>query len=438
MAIKYCWDGGSNTSPYDTWVKAATTISTALGAATAGTDVVHLAQDHTESSTSNINLIGGSVEVPKEVVSVERTGSTYAKATAAQFTTTSVGRTQAIDSIRLRGVFMASNSEVRMAPTNGLHTVNTKDCTFKLLANSAPVFRHTGGGTWVSNDDTLDYGGDSTAKTEGAFNSSSDTNNCTVTNMTFLNMTYRDRVFRHESSSPHTPFTLRGSDLSWADYVDGSLSNVNTYDLYGCIMKVGVALHLNPTVAADKSRITMLGCDDTAGNNADRVAQLAGINGQIDSDTVVFRTGGAVVNGANYSLAIVTTSALPNKVTPMRSFQFVVKPTVLGAQTLFAHFLHDSLTNLQDDEIWMEADYFGSATDTLSTRISDAFDESDPLAVAADQAASSELWTETMTNPNKQQCSVAVTINKIAPILVTVYMNKASYTAYLCPKIEIV
>lgn len=45
---------GSNTSPYDTWAKAATSITTILGLSLEGTNIIYLA-DGTYTSTINLN-----------------------------------------------------------------------------------------------------------------------------------------------------------------------------------------------------------------------------------------------------------------------------------------------------------------------------------------------------------------------------------------------
>jgi hypothetical protein len=48
VATYHCWSGGSNTAPYDTWAKAATTFTTAVGAASANGDVIKVHKAHTE------------------------------------------------------------------------------------------------------------------------------------------------------------------------------------------------------------------------------------------------------------------------------------------------------------------------------------------------------------------------------------------------------
>lgn len=54
MTDYYCYSGGSNTSPYENWTKAATTLEVLDGTA-GNNDVVHVASDHTESGTAAYN-----------------------------------------------------------------------------------------------------------------------------------------------------------------------------------------------------------------------------------------------------------------------------------------------------------------------------------------------------------------------------------------------
>ena len=78
MANIRVWDGGSNTSPYDTWAKAATAIQTALTAWSSG-DQVWVASDHDEKWSANTTLTIGSATKADQalVISVNRTDDSY-------------------------------------------------------------------------------------------------------------------------------------------------------------------------------------------------------------------------------------------------------------------------------------------------------------------------------------------------------------------------
>ncbi len=104
--------------------------------------------------------------------------------------------------------------------------------------------------------------------------------------------------------------------------------------------------------------------------------------------------------------------------------------------TVTVDILHDSLTNLQDDEIWLEVQYLGTSGFPLSSFIDDA--AADYLATPADQAASSATWTTTgLTNPNEQQLSVTFTPQEKGFIHAKVHLAKASYTVYIDPELQV-
>lgn len=110
--------------------------------------------------------------------------------------------------------------------------------------------------------------------------------------------------------------------------------------------------------------------------------------------------------------------------------------TVGSAITATIEILHDSATNIQDDEIWMEMQYLGTSGVPLSLFVDDA--AADYLATPADQADSSASWTTTgMTNPNTQKLSVTFTPQEKGFIHAVVKLAKASYTVYVDPKITV-
>ncbi|NIT14586.1 MAG: hypothetical protein GTN99_10200 [Candidatus Dadabacteria bacterium] len=104
--------------------------------------------------------------------------------------------------------------------------------------------------------------------------------------------------------------------------------------------------------------------------------------------------------------------------------------------TVTVDFIHDSLTALQDDEIWLEVQYLGTSGFPLSVFVDDA--ASDYLATPANQTASSSTWTTTgLTNPNEQELSVSFTPQEKGFIHAKVHLAKASYTVYVDPELSI-
>jgi len=70
----YCNDGGSNTSPYETWAKAATTMATALTAVDAG-GTIYVQSNHAEEFVADTTLssTNGITATPVTIISVTNT-----------------------------------------------------------------------------------------------------------------------------------------------------------------------------------------------------------------------------------------------------------------------------------------------------------------------------------------------------------------------------
>ncbi len=70
-----------------------------------------------------------------------------------------------------------------------------------------------------------------------------------------------------------------------------------------------------------------------------------------------------------------------------------------GSRTVTINCLWDSVTDIQDDEIWLEIEYLSASADTESDFANDGL--ADVLASPADQTTNSEVWTENLTNDNE-------------------------------------
>lgn len=160
--------------------------------------------------------------------------------------------------------------------------------------------------------------------------------------------------------------------------------------------------------------------------------------GTIQEETTLVRTGGASDGDTGISLKMVSNA---NAEYPLLTLDtpelFGKRITSTGsAVTATVHILHDSVTNLDDDEIWLECMYLGTAGFPLALFVDDA--AADVLATPAAQTASTETWTTTgMTNPNKQKLSVTFTPQEKGVPHFVVKCAKPSYTVYVCPLVTI-
>lgn len=159
--------------------------------------------------------------------------------------------------------------------------------------------------------------------------------------------------------------------------------------------------------------------------------------GSVRDESVIVRTGGAEMDGVPFSYKMVSTANAEFPMHLLASRRIGHEITAVGSPvTLTMHFMHDSVTALKDDEVFVKVQYQGTSGYPLGNFVSDA--KADILATAANQDASGESWTTTgLTNPNAQQLEVTFTPEEPGMVYITVYVVGASKTIYLCPQPEL-
>lgn len=170
--------------------------------------------------------------------------------------------------------------------------------------------------------------------------------------------------------------------------------------------------------------------------------------GSLVTETTIVRTGGASDGTTPISWKLDTTAnaVFPTVVYPTEYFASKFITATGSAVTATVEIVHD--TNVaagqgagasyafQDDEIWLEVNYFGTSGTPLGSFVSDR--KSTILSSAADQASSSETWTTTgLTTPVKQKLSVSFTPQLKGVCLARIVMAKASKTVYVDPVVTI-
>jgi len=159
--------------------------------------------------------------------------------------------------------------------------------------------------------------------------------------------------------------------------------------------------------------------------------------GTIVHETTLVKTGGASDGTTPISWDMTTNANAEWSHQTLDSSEIVRwNETVGSSVTLTVDILHDSVTNLQNDEIWLEVQYLGTSGFPLSLFADDA--AADYVATPADQTTSGSSWTTTgMTNPNEQELSVTIAPQEKGYFIAKVRMAKASYTVYVDPLLQI-
>lgn len=226
-------------------------------------------------------------------------------------------------------------------------------------------------------------------------------------------------------------FTVVGFDFSSAASTLNIIKNAGQASgkvlLRGCKMPSSWSGSLVASGPSNPGfRASMYNCDSADTHYRLLIHTAAGT---IRDETTLVRSGGATDGTTSISWKMTTNTTANNTVNPLVSDDMAVWNTSVGSSiTVTVEILHDSATNLKDNEVWLEVDYLGTSGVPLTTVTSD---KAAVLATAADQATSSVTWTTTgLTNPNKQKLGVTFTPQEYGFIRARVCLGKASYTVY--------
>lgn len=442
MAILYVRNDGSNTSPYDTWAKAATTLVTATAAASDG-DSIYVGDGHSEAPTATQTHALGTKSL--DIVCVNDTGDPEPPTAAAtgaliatgagsydiQFTASS-GRVY-IYGLTLSpadGAGGSQNVDVRLASGGSPHDFHVifEDCTFKL---------HT------HNSCTFDF---SAAQNDGE--QYLECINCTftfgATGQQFYFGVPKARI-RGGSIGGTAPTTLidnpsatrallcefMGVDLS---AVTGTL--VGGTEASGDIRFIDCKLGAGVTIdgyshARPGLDVYAINCDSADTNY--RYHRQNSLATETQETTVVLDASDGTTT---FSRKVVTTANAKEVTHPYRSAPIALwNETIGSSQTATIEIVTDNVT-LQDDECWLELEYLGTSGFPLGVFADDR--AADILATPANQTTSSASWTTTgLTTPVKQALAVSFTAQEKGLIRASVCVAKPSTTVYYNPKIDL-
>lgn len=156
-------------------------------------------------------------------------------------------------------------------------------------------------------------------------------------------------------------------------------------------------------------------------------------SGVSEDETTIVRTDGASNGATPFSAKMVSSSLAVDNIFSMELIPIHAWTDSTSEKTFSIEIVHDSVTALQDDEIWMELEYPANNTDGLGAIASS---RCAPLGTPADIPDSSEAWTTTgLTNPNTRKLSVTCTPGRAGPITARVHLAKPSTTVYVDPMI---
>jgi len=158
--------------------------------------------------------------------------------------------------------------------------------------------------------------------------------------------------------------------------------------------------------------------------------------GTIDHELTKIKTSGASDGTTGISHKMVT-NANGKWHAPLEGFDIATwNDNSGGSKTATIEFLTDSLTALNNDDIWMELGYLPNSGDTQGSLVNDSI--SNILASNAAQPISTASWTTTgITNVMKQKLQVTFTPGQKGVVRARVLLAKASTTVYVDPVLSI-
>lgn len=431
-------DNGDNGS---TWALAKKTLEDggmsstgdgAITAAGAGGTIFASSASHAQTEASNVALGGGTIDAPIRIYSVDDTQAEGSEVLATGASIATTGATPDIDMngyLYFHGFTITTLSTMRFSsPAAETKLVFEKCSLFITGTNGGRVEMGISGRdvfiVWVNT--TLNFNNNSqqirpTGNVRflwlgGAFVGTSPSNFLTSL------ITGGNVVLRNVDLSP----------ISGNLIVPGISQSFFDFKFERCKLNAGVTIISTAIPGAGMYNIRLQSCDSGDTTYSFIEEYYEGTN--IDETTIV-RTGGASDGTTSQSIKMVSNTHSIEIIQPLVSPPIVAWTDATGSTTFTIEFIHDSVTDLQDDEIWMELEYPGAdAQGVIARDVMGASndDEVDPLGTPANQTTSSETWTTTgMSNPNTQKLSVTVTPGKIGPVTVRVYLGKASTTVYV-------
>ena len=427
MAIYYVRSTDGNDADSGlTWALAKATLTGAAAASAAG-DTIYVSHVHNESTAGSIgfSLTGGLGNGRKVICVNDGAEPPTALATTAVISATgSANITISLSNGYCYGITFQAAGDLTCASETA---VTFENCNFVLITGS-------GGGSAIRfgyrtilinpgfklfdvnqdivfQPDCIIRGGSIISGGAAQVQFSISVSNLLVENFDFSNFNVNGSLFGGDQERISAKFRNCKSPASW---VGG---------IYAVPLTIG------------QSRVELVNF-----NNADTNYQLwvEDTFGTVKDEIVFVRSGGATDGTTPLSWEMVsTTSAWAFPFRALKTVDFHRWIEDVGSPiTVTVEILHDSATNLQDDEVWLEVQYLGTSGFPLALSIDDG--PSDILATPADQATSSATWTTTgMANPNKQKLSVTFTPQEKGPIYAVVHLAKSSYTLYVDPKITV-
>lgn len=432
MATTFCDSvSGSNTSPYDTWAKAATSLSDALSTAGNG-GIVYVNKAHSENYTGNTTLSSGTISAPTRVICVND-NTTEPPTTLAQMTnfiTTNSGINLSISNYQYW-------YGMKIKPTDFLYLgASTVGCGLRfencvLTVGSTGSARHlvlrsrndAESSTYLINTDV--------GFSHNAQQIDSDSGHYFVWDGGTLLNNQASSICKASDSGSR--FVFRNVDLSAVTgtlFTSAALNGASTILLDRCLLNASATISAVPTLNALAIPLIQAHRCTSANDTYEFMEFMDTGTTEDDTTNHLNATDGA----QNISIKM-TSSTVAVECT-----KWLVSPPITAwtDKTVSTNYTIelavDSAVTLRKDDVWVVLESPGS--NALGVRTStkeNVLTSINGTPTVLDTSTAS--WTWPSGTPNKYKITVNVTPGKAGVVTARVYLGRASTVIYVDPVI---
>ncbi len=440
----YVRSAAAGSADGSTWANAYTTLAAAYSGKTAG-DTFWIANDHAETQSSSMTLTSpGTAGAISNVLCTadHSTEPPTALATTCTISTTASG------SMTLAGYAYYYGITFTGGDSTGNESIIMSNGTSGTTLDSCKLVQR---GSTSSN--RIQIGGNSSG-VGGSYTTWANTTVKFAHASQTINVENSRFIWRNTASAVDSGGTLPTTLMSSVSLTAG------TYDISGVdLSALGSGKNLISVAATSSgSRFYLRNCKidsavtvitstvgsqgavevylDNPGTSNLKMAHYK-YQGSIVQETTDVRTSGASDGTTPIAWKMIALTTGPSFATPLESPVIAIwGDTTGGSKTATIEILHDSATNLKNDEVWSICEYLSDATYPITSTVTSR--KTNVMSSGADQPTSSVTWTTSgLSNPNKQYLQVTFTPSQKGVVACKVRLAKSNYTVYVDPVITI-
>ncbi len=458
MTVYYLDSAGSNTAPYDTWAKAATTIAVLNALPLGASDEVYVAQGDNESAVAaTVTIACSVVGTPNKMIC----GTTAAAppTTAAVMTNTISSTAANPINVSGSGYFYGIKLAAGSGASGAILTVGATGTSVQYWENSTLAIGSSSAAsrvvlgqnsTSIATEKVILRG--CTLSFGGAAQKIELNNNVEIIGGGLAGTSLTGSAFITTGNRPSNA-VIDGFDMS---SMASNTPLVTTAASHGKIIfrdcKLPATWTSGTIFTAAPSAPGLRGeLYNCSGGTANYKLRIEDYTGTITDEIAIVKTtpAGASDGVTPYSWKMVTSANAKFPGLGLYSPElFYWNSTVSGSVTLTVALVHSAVGGgtagaLTDKEAWLEVEFLGSAATPIASIQTDSSGTSggttagSPLAAAADQATDTSTWASPPATPLYQKLSVTIAPRMVGMYIVRVVLAGASDTVYVDPKLVI-